>query len=379
MTDIQQQVQKAVDELVASGAERGLQVAVYRQGELVVDAVAGVADPTTGRAVASDTLFHVTSTGKGLTATVANVLVEHGVIDYDTRIAELWPEFAANGKQHATVGHALTHSVGVPAVPADITPEDLCDWQKMCAVIADATPWWEPGTRTGYHPQTFGYIVGEIIRRATGRPLSDIMREVVASPLDVADELYFGVPTSELPRVAHHEEAEGGMELTAEMMAAMAEQVPFFRVVDGWTAAPPAALPSADYCNRSDVLTADIPAGGVMTARAIARMYAALMADVDGVRLISSDRLARLTAVAIAGVDEITAYPTSRGMGYDIGFQAPLDSPTVFGMAGSGGTAAYADTATGVTIAVAKNRVSAGDYTSFLHISEIVTKTFDRA
>ena len=103
------------------------------------------------------------------------------------------------------------------------------------------------------------------------------------------------------------------------------------------------------------------------------------MADVDGVRLISADHLGRVTRVAIAGVDEITTYPTSRGLGYDIGFQAPLDRPTVFGMAGSGGTAAYADTASGISIAVAKNRVTAGDYSSFLQLSELIAKAFDRA
>lgn len=124
----------------------------------------------------------------------------------------------------------------MPAVPVDTTPEDLCDWHKMCAVIADASPWWEPGTRTGYHPQTFGYILGEIVRRATGQPIAQVLRERVAGPLGVADELFFGVPATELGWVAHHEEPEGGAELTAELLAEIAEQVPFFRVVDGWKA-----------------------------------------------------------------------------------------------------------------------------------------------
>jgi CubicO group peptidase (beta-lactamase class C family) len=113
-----------------------------------------------------------------------------------------------------------------------------------------------------------------------------------------------------------------------------------------------------------------------MSARAVARMYAALMDDVDGVRLISPERLSQVTSVAIAGVDEITAYTTNRGLGYDIGFQGPADSPTLFGMAGSGGTAAYADTASGLVIAVAKNRVTAGDYSTFHHIGEIVARSF---
>jgi CubicO group peptidase (beta-lactamase class C family) len=135
MTDIQQQVQEAIDELVESGAERGLQVAVYHNGEQIVDAVAGVADPETGRPVALDTPFYCYSVGKGATATVAHVLVERGAFDYDTLVVELWPEFGAHGKETATVRHVLTHTVGVPGVPADTTPEDLCDWDRMCAII----------------------------------------------------------------------------------------------------------------------------------------------------------------------------------------------------------------------------------------------------
>jgi CubicO group peptidase (beta-lactamase class C family) len=347
MTDLQKQVQTAIDGLVESGAETGVQVAVYRKGEVVVDAVAGSADAATGRPVTSGTPFYSTSTGKGVTATVVHVLVERGVLGYDTPIAELWPEFGAHGKQAATVRHALTHSTGVPGVPVATTPEDLCDWDKMCAVIADAEPWWEPGTRTGYHPQSFGYIVGEVVRRATGRRISQVLREEVAGPLGVADELFFGVPEAELGRLARLDEAKGGPEMSPEML----EGIPFFKVVNGYTAAPLAALPDAGFGNRTDVLTSDIPAGGTMSARAVARMYAALM-------------------------DEVVGFPATRALGFNIGLPSPYASasPTVFGMAGSGGTAAYADTATGVAFALTKNRVSAGEFTAVEQIGEIVAK-----
>ena len=154
MNDLQTKVQEAIDQLVESGAERGLQVAVYRNGELVVDAVAGVADSETGRPVTSDTLFFSYSIGKGVASTVVHVLAERGVLDYDTKIAELWPEFGAHGKEGATVRHALSQSVGVPGLPSGLTAEDLTDWEKMCDIIADSEPWWEPGTRIGYHAIT---------------------------------------------------------------------------------------------------------------------------------------------------------------------------------------------------------------------------------
>ncbi|MER7008581.1 serine hydrolase domain-containing protein [Dactylosporangium sp. NPDC000555] len=364
---MQDQIQAVVEEIVASGAEGGLQVAVYRHGEPVAEAVAGPG-------ITPDTLFHVTSTGKGVAATVVHVLVEQGVFAYDTPIAELWPEFAAHGKGGATVRHALTHTLGVPGVPVGTTPEDLCDWDGMCAKIADARPWWEPGTKQGYHPQSFGYILGEVVRRATGQKISQSLHANVASPLGVAGELYFGVPVAEHGRVARLSEPEGTPEMTPEMFASFAEHVPFFRVVDGWTAAPPAAMPTAAYCNRADVLAADIPAGGVASARALARMYSALLGEVDGVRLISPDRLREVTAPAVSGVDEIAGLPTTRGLGYGLGFDGPLDGPTLFGMAGSGGTAAFADTATGIAVAVAKTTVSAGDYTTFNRIADVVAK-----
>lgn len=365
MNDIQQQVQKAIDELVESGAERGLQVAVYRHGQQMVDATAGVADRETGRPVTSDTPFYAYSTGKGATATVAHVLVEHGLFDYDTKIVELWPEFGAHGKERATVRHALTHTVGVPGIPASTTSEDLCDWEKMCAVIADSEPWWEPGTASAYHAYTFGYIVGEIVRRATGKPISQVLREEVAEPLGIADELYFGMPESELGRLARLEDTEG----SAELLAAMPDDLPFFK----W--GPRATFPTAEFGNRADILMADIPAGGKMSARAVARMYAALLGEVDGVRLISPERLREISAPAFSGEDQIMGNPFTWALGYSIGRIGAdqQDTPTVFGMGGAGGSNAYADTATGISFALTKNRLTP-DFGAAEQVAGIVTK-----
>jgi CubicO group peptidase (beta-lactamase class C family) len=358
MSDVQQQVQEAIDGLVESGAERGLQVAVYRNGNLVVDAVAGVADPTTGRPVTADTPLFSYSIGKGVASTVVHVLAERGLFGYDTRIVELWPEFGAHGKQSATVRHALSQSVGVPGLPPEVTVEDLCDWEKMCAIIADSEPWWEPGTRIGYHAVTWGYIVGEIVRRATGKPISQVLREEVAEPLGVADELFFGVPESELGRLARLEEAEGNRELAA----AMPEDSPVLKL------GPPECTTAA-YGNRADVLKVDIPAGGTVTARALARMFAALLGEVDGVCLISPERLREVSAVAMSGVDEIFGFPTSWGLGYSI----RQDTPTVFEIGGVGGSHAFADTATGTAYAQTKNRLTPS-FDTAEQVAGIVTK-----
>ncbi|GAA2400726.1 serine hydrolase domain-containing protein [Nonomuraea africana] len=332
-------IQKSIDTLVESGAESGLQVAVYRHGELVVDATAGP--------IEASTPVYSASTGKAVTSTVVHVLVARGVLSYDTPIAALWPEFGAHGKSAATVRHVLTHTVGVPAVPDGTTIEDLCDWDGMCRAIADSVPWWEPGTRTGYHSQTFGWILGEVVRRATGKPISQVLREEIAEPLGIADELYLGVPASELDRVARLDDAPGN----AAMLAVMGD----------FPGTPRGLLPDAAYGNRRDVLAADIPAGGTFSARAVARMYAALLGEVDGVRLLSQEQLDTVTAPAFTGTDQLMGNPVTWALGYAKGRPDGSFADTSFGMVGINGSAAFADTSSGLAFALTKTRFSLGD------------------
>jgi CubicO group peptidase (beta-lactamase class C family) len=362
MNDIQNQVQQAIDELVESGAERGLQVSVYRHGEPVVGAVAGVADPSSGRHVTTDTLFFSYSIGKGVAATVIHVLAERGALDYDTRIVELWPEFGAHGKDRATVRHALSQSLGVPGLPPGLTVEDLTDWEKMCAVIADSELWWEPGTKIGYHAITWGYIVGEIIRRTSGKPIPQVLREEVAEPLGVTNELYFAVPTAERGRVARLEDAPGGEEMFGELP----EDSPIFKLGPDLSAAD---------ANSAEVLGVNILAGGTVTARAVARMYAALLGEVDGVRLISAERLREVSTVAMSGTDQIFGFPTSWGLGYSIGqfMSNAHETQHVFGVGGVGGSHAYADTRTGTTFALTKNWLTPS-FESAQRVAGVVTQ-----
>lgn len=366
LTLVQKQVQNAVDELVDSGAERGVQVAAYQRGKLVVDAVAGIADPATGRPVTSETVFYNFSTCKAAASTVAHVLAERGLFGYDTRVVDLWPEFGAHGKEKVTVRHVLNHTAGVPGVPLDTTLEDLCDWDKMCAAIAASELWWEPGTKIGYHAYTFGYIVGEIVRRATGKPISQVLLEEVSGPLGVGKELYFGMPPSEQHRLARLEDAPMDPQAMAAM-AAMPPDLPMFK------AAPMSLMPNAYLGNRADILAADIPAGGKTSARAMARMYAALLGEVDGVRLMTAKRLPEVTAVASNGVDEIFGMPTKWALGYSIGRPGAMDSTSVFGIGGVGGSFAYGDTSTGIAFALTKNRLTQ-DFNAAAELSRLVTE-----
>ncbi|WP_406044833.1 beta-lactamase family protein [Micromonospora sp. NBC_00898] len=339
------EVRRTIDELVSSGREAGVQVAAYLDGEPIVEEQAGPADPTTGRPLTADTPVHAVSTGKGLTATVVHVLAERGQLDYDLRIAEVWPEFAQHGKDAITLRHALTHTAGVPALPADITPADFTDWERMCALVAAAEPRWAPGERIAYHAWTFGWLVGEVVRRVTGRRISQVLAEEVAAPLGVTGELFLGVPEADLGRLARLEDA--GL---AALMEYAGANLPNFDAV-----APPAVRPDATIGGNPDVLRADVPAVGTMTARAVARMYAALLGPVDGARLISPERLREVSTVAVRGTEWVFGQETAFGLGYAV------EADGSFGTAGSGGSLAFAYPELGLTVAAVRNRLGAGD------------------
>lgn len=356
---LQEPVQAAIDALTASGEEAGLQVAVLHAGHVVADAVAGIADERTGAPVQPGTLFFATSAAKGVAASVAHVLAERGELDYEQRVADVWPGFGAHGKDRVTVRDVLVHAAGVPGLWPGITPADLGDWERVCAFLAGQRPWWEPGTETGYHALTFGYALGEVVRRTTGRTLADALRDEIAAPLGIEDELHFGVPARLLPRVAR-QGPEGAAPPRPEPGS------PQDRAV------PPGVQPTAGFANRADVLCADIPAQGTMTARAAARMYAALLGHLDGVRLVSPERLRMMAATAFSGVDQVMGFPTSWALGYS---QARLGAESrpgsTFGMVGSNGSAAYADIDSGVAVAVMRNRI-VGDFTAVKAIDAIV-------
>jgi CubicO group peptidase (beta-lactamase class C family) len=364
VSKVDERVQQAIDEMVESGAERGLQVAVYHRGQLVVDAVAGLADPETGRPVTSATPFYNFSICKGAASTLTHMLAERGLFGYDTPVAELWPVFAAHGKEGVAVRHVLSHTAGVPEIPLRTTAEDLCDWDKMCAAIADSELWWEPGTKIGYHAYTFGYIVGEVIRRAAGKPISQVLLEELSGPLGMGDELYFGMPRSEQHRLARLEDAPHPA--PAEMPP-MPPDLPMFK------AGPMSLFPNAEFGNRPDILAADIPAGGKTSARAIARMYAAMLGEVDGLSLISEERLSEATMVAMSGMDEVFGMPTTWALGYAVGLpgSTPDEKQTAFGVGGVGGSFAYGDAATGIAFALTKNRLTQ----DFNAVTEIIAVT----
>ncbi len=364
-TALQHAVQTLLDELVADGDEVGLQAAVIKDGALAADAQSGSADPVSGEPVSAGTLFFAGSTAKGVLSSLVHVLVAAGRLDYDLRLAEVWPEFAAHGKANVTVRHVLTHQAGVPGLPPDLTTEQLCDWDHMCALVAEATPWWPPGTAFGYHAQTFGFLLGETLQRTTGARLVTLLRETLTEPLAVTDELHFAVPARLLDRVARQ------VAPTGPPPPDPAPGSPLARAM------PPGAAPDAAFANRRDVLTAQIPSFGTMSARAAARLYAALLGHVGGWRLLSSEQLAAAAAVAYRGRDEVMEMEISWSLGYSPGRPGRVRSRSgsTFGMVGMNGSAAYADIDTGVAIALMRNRFSP-DFTAIARLDDAVAEAY---
>ncbi|MEV6897795.1 serine hydrolase domain-containing protein [Amycolatopsis sp. NPDC051372] len=334
MGELQDRVQRRLDTLVDTGEETGLQVAVYEDGALVVDAVAGTAEP--GRPLTSGTPIFSFSTAKNVAATLVHVLAARGFLDYDSPVTDLWPEFGAHRKATATLRHVLTHTVGLPAMPREITPRELPDWSRVCESLAAAQPRWPAGTATGYHSYTFGYLVGELARRATGRSMSELLREWITAPLGIEGQLYFAAPEEELAGFARLEQQ-----------------------TSRWPAAPILApwesRPSADFGNTGTILRADIPSVGTATAHGLAAMYNAVLQGT----LLDSARLTELSALAFEGTDQVFGNPARMALGFPIGrIGAPAEeNSAAFGWPGGGGSYAYADPARGVAFALTKTRL----------------------
>ena len=348
-THLQTQIEAAAAELVTAGTETGLQVAVRRHGRLVADVAAGLADPRTGASVQSGTLFFAASAAKGVAAALAHVLTERGDVGYDLRLADVWPEFAAHGKERTTLRHVLMHTAGLPGLPPPTTARDLCDWDRMCAGLAAAEPWWEPGTRFGYHALTFGFLLGETMRRATGQTVTELLRKHLTGPLGVTDEICFAVPAHLLPRVARQQVSPAPPEPPEKGS-------PLDRAM------PPALRDTAGLGRDAGVLTADIVSLGTMTARAAALMYSALLGCENGPELVSSRRRTEMAAIAFTGMDEVMGFPTRWAFGFSpdrLGGVSSRDGST-FGMIGSNGSAAYADIDSGLAVAIMRNGPPAG-------------------
>ncbi|MFI4973333.1 MAG: serine hydrolase domain-containing protein [Caulobacterales bacterium] len=351
-------VREAFEANLASGADVGASFCATVDGETVVDLWGGWADEARTRPWEQDTIVNVYSTTKTMTALTALLLADRGELDFDAPVARYWPEFAANGKERVKVSHLMSHSAGLSGWKEKINLQDLYDWDKATALLAAQAPYWEPGTAVGYHALTQGYLVGEVVRRITGRSLGTVFRQEIAEPLGA--DFHIGLPASEDARVADliPPPPGGGIgdgpqsELTANM-----SQNPPINPLDTRTRAWRAA---------------EIPAGGGHgNARSVAQVHVILANGgvANGKRIMSEAGCRKALEVQIEGPDLILGVPARFGMGFGLpGEGLPLPNPNTIYWGGYGGSLIIIDMDAHTTFGYVMNKMApttTGDMRAF--------------
>jgi CubicO group peptidase (beta-lactamase class C family) len=360
-------VAEELERNLAERGEVGAAVCVTVDGEPVVDLWGGTADPATGRPWERDTIGVVWSCTKGATALCAHLVAGRGELDLDAPVTDYWPEFAKGGKDGMPVRLLLNHQAGLAALRDPVPERALYDWDLTTELLANAEPLWEPGTRHGYHALTFGHLVGEVVRRATGRSLGTVFREEIAEPLGL--DFWIGLPEAHEARVAPTIPAD-----PPDPSAGMASlyEAAF---------ADPASIPALVMLNNGGYLVpgeadtraahaAELPSvGGITNARGLAGMYRplALGGACDGVRLVPEESLLRMAAVSSStGVDAVLQVPSRWSLGFVKGSDnralRPADRSSVlisedaFGHVGMGGSLGFAAPAARMSFGYSMNK-----------------------
>lgn len=338
----------------AHDIELGAALSVSIEGRNVVDIWAGWRDEAQTLPWQRDTLACIFSCTKGVVATLALMLVDQGVLDLDAPVASYWPEFAQHGKDSIPLRWLLTHEAGVSAIEATMPFGSLNDWDAMCAALAAQPPLWTPGQGHGYHGVTYGHLVGEVIRRVTGKSCGTAMRELLCEPLGL--DIHMPLPEALDARTA---------DMVLGMPSATRPSATFF---DHWgpddlgpkSFRNPPDCSNVPYTNTRPFRAAEIPAAnGQGTARSLDRMYAALACGgtLDGVRLMSPELVKEGGREWVRGKDLVMALPTAFGLGYErtIPEWKFGPSPNTYGHNGSGGSLGIVDPDTGISLGYVMN------------------------
>lgn len=352
-------VRGAFEENLASRGELGAAVCVRVAGRAVVDVWGGHRDRAGTQPWERDTLVNVWSVGKGVLAMLVLALAERGELAFDEPVAARWPEFAAGGKGEVTLRTLLCHRAGLPAIRARMPEGAWQDWDAMCGALAGQAPWWEPGSAHGYHVNTYGFLVGELVRRATGLSPGEALRRLVAGPLEA--EFHWGLPPGCDARVA---------EVDAPDVA--------LREPEQWARAfPPTGDPVHDtmvwhaYFNppglcgigalRSEAWRrAQVPStNGHATARGVARLYEGLLRPPPGAApLVGTGLLREATTLHSDGADRMLGRPSRFGLGFQLPSESRRLGPhdAAFGHFGYGGLLGMADPEAGLAFAFVTSR-----------------------
>ena len=350
--------------------EIGGSVCLTVGGETVVDLWGGVADPKTQKPWTRDTVSVVYSCTKGATALCAHILASRGQLDLDAPVIALWPEFGQHGKDRVTTRMMLDHSAGVPALRAKVKPDGPYEWDYMTGRLAEEEPFWEPGTRNGYHGFTFGWTVGEMVRRVSGKSLGTFFQDEVAKPLGL--DFWIGLPEEIEPLVAPmishiYKAADATTPFLTDLRNRQSVASLFFFNVGAWL--PGGANTRAGHAAEIGA------ANGITNARGLAGMYAPLAQG--GGKLVDAKTLARMAEVSMATHDDATLRIPTR---FALGFMKSMDNrkrsiaatlwgedcdsvilgSAAFGHVGAGGSLGFADPAAGLSFGYTMNKMGPG-------------------
>jgi len=351
-------VKEAFAQNFADYAEVGAAVAVMVGGRVVVDLWAGHADAALSRPWRRDTIVNVFSTTKGMTAICAHRLADQGILDIEAPVAKYWPEFAQAGKEELPVRYLLSHRAGLPAVRAMLPPGSAYDWERMTSVLAAEEPWWEPGSKHGYHALTFGYLMGEVVRRISGQGLGTYFRKEIAEPLGL--DFHIGLSEQNDARVAEMlpmplpEPGE-------DNLIAKAFSDPQSMTFKAFANPPDLMVPAT--VNSRQWRAAEMPAAnGHSDARSLARIYGALAqgGELDGFAVLSLDEIERARVEQSYGDDAVLlGLPSRFGLGFmlDLPEHKIVPQGDMFGHPGAGGSIGFADPESGIGFGYVMNKM----------------------
>jgi CubicO group peptidase (beta-lactamase class C family) len=346
-------VRDALQENVDSGAETGASIVLDLDGEIAVDLWGGFRDEARTVPWTRDTITNVWSTTKTVTSLAALILADRGQLDVDAPVAAYWPEFAAAGKQDVLVRHLLSHTSGVSGLDRPAVTADLYDWEKSTARFAAQAPWWAPGTASGYHALNFGHLVGEVVRRVSGKPLKQFVAEEIAGPLGA--DFQIGAAEGDWERIA---DVTPPPPLPFDLEAIGLDS-PTVKTLTG-------PLVAAEEANTPGWRHADIgAANGHGNARSVARILSVISrgGEVDGVRLLSPETIDLIFREQANGIDLVLGVPLRFGIGYGLPQPDTLpyipDEKICF-WGGWGGSVILMDVGRKMTIAYMMNKMGAG-------------------
>lgn len=356
-------VRDVFHENFAARGELGAAVTVNVDGRTVVDLWGGYTEKRTRAAWTPETLTMIFSATKGATALCAHVLATRGALDLDAPVYRYWPEFIAAGKERVTVRMLLNHQSGLPAIARTLPPDAIFDWPTLTNALAEQPPYWEPGTAHGYHALTFGWLVGEVIRRICGRSVGKFFRDEIAGPLGL--DFWIGLPEEHEPRVAPVR-LPPPQRKASPLLAAMLDRAS----LTSRAFLNPRGMMMPGQANSRSVRATEVPAGnGMCTARALAGMYTplALRGRAGAREFVSQAVLDQLTVAESEGPDRILSIPTRFTAGFikttDNGADDSVvlgPNPEAFGHPGAGGSLGFADPVAKVAFGYVMNQMGPG-------------------